>query len=98
MERSFRSRNVDVFIRESDDRVEVTLDGQPIDVEKIDGEYHSQLANQFVGFKTLDELVDTLLHNEGRVWSLSGDIGSPGGHRHGGGAGGDEEGHGPRHR
>ena len=85
MERSFRSRNVDVSIRETDDQVELTLDGHPIDVAKVDGEYHSQLANQFVGFKTLDELVDTLLHNEGRVWTLHGDTGPPGPHHHGGG-------------
>lgn len=70
--RSYRSRGVDVQIRETKTRVEVTLDGMPIDVEIVDGEYHSQFANQFTSFASVDEVVDTLLANEGRTWTLHG--------------------------
>jgi hypothetical protein len=84
--RSYRSRGVDVEIRERKDHVEVTLDGVPIRVDIVDGEYHSQLANQFTAFASVDEVVDTLLANEGRTWTLRGHICDercgPAGHHH----------------
>ena len=79
MERSFRSQGVDVTIRESRGRVELELNGEPIEVTKIDDQYHSQLAHQFKAFDSMDELVDTLLRNEGRLWKLA-----PPGMGHGG--------------
>lgn len=82
MERSFRSRGVDVTIREEDDSVALELNGQPIEVAKIEGQYHSQTAHQFRTFDTIDEIVETLLRNEGRYWKLEGPP-APGGH-HGG--------------
>lgn len=97
--RHFRSRGVDVSIREAKDRVELTLDGVPIRVSVVDGKFHSQLANQFRSFDSVDEVVDTLLANEGRTWTLHGhvcdDRCGPHGH-HGGGSGGAHgHGHGP---
>lgn len=84
--RRYRSRGVDVEIRETKNRVEVRLDGMPIDVEIVDGEYHSQFANQFIAFATVDEVVDTLLANEGRTWTLTGHFCDercgPAGHHH----------------
>lgn len=108
--RRFRSRGVDVEIREAPERaegqgperVEVMLDGRLIPVTFDCGEYYSQLANQFTGFATIDDLVETLLANEGRTWTLHGELrghgtagphgqppdeGGQGGHGgHGGGA------------
>jgi len=85
--RVYRSRGVDVETRETKKRVEVRLDGMPIDVEIVDGEYHSQFANQFTSFASLDEVVDTLLANEGRTWTLHGHFCDercgPAGHHHG---------------
>jgi len=91
--RRYRSRGVDVEIRETTVRpvgkdphtgtVELTLDGVPIPVSAIDGQYHSQLANQFTAFGTIDDVVETLLDNEGRTWTLH----SGGGHNHGTGGG-----------
>ena len=85
MDRKFKQRDVDVTIKESKNRVELELNGEPIEVAKIEGSYHSQLAHQFKSFDTIDELVDTLLQNEGRYWKLA-----PGGHgphaAHGGAA------------
>ena len=118
--RRYRMRGVDVAIKEdnlglhggraADNKVQLTLDGKPIDVEMVDGKYHCQLANQFVAFDTIDEVVDTLLANEGRTWTLHGHFCDercgPAGHHHGGGGGhapGDEHdaggghGHGPDH-
>lgn len=98
--RSYRSRGVDVEIKESKSRVEVKLDGVPIDVSVLDGKFHSQLANQFTEFGSLDALVDTLLANEGRTWSLHGDVCNercgPGGHHHDHGSGGGHD-HGGGH-
>jgi hypothetical protein len=85
--RRYRSRGVEVEIREAKDHVELMLDGIPINVSIIDGQFHSQLANQFKSFATIEEVVDTLLANEGRTWVLH----SPG-TGHGGG------GHGPHTR
>jgi hypothetical protein len=96
--RRYRTRGVEVEIKENtlglrggraaDNRVELTLDGKPIDVEMVDGKYHCQLANQFMAFDTIDEVVDTLLANEGRTWTLHGHFCDercgPGGHHHGG--------------
>jgi hypothetical protein len=85
--RSYRSRGVDVEIVESADKVELTLDGHPIDVELIDGEYFSNTAGMFTSFGSVDEIVDTLLANEGRTWTLHGHVCDercgPGGHHHG---------------
>jgi hypothetical protein len=86
--RKYRSRGVDVEIRESADEVELSLDGMQVPVSIVDGEYHSQLANQFTAFETIDEVVDTLLANEGRTWTLHGHVCDErcddrgGGHRH----------------
>jgi len=94
--RSYRSRGVDVETRETKNRVELRLDGIPFDVEIVDGEYHSQLANQFTSFASLDEVVDTLLANEGRTWTLHGHFCDercgPAGHHHDG-----SHGHGEGH-
>ena len=84
--RRFRSRGIDVEIREAPDRVELSLDGIPIEVELVDGAFHSPLANQFEGFSSVDEIVDLLLENEGRTWTLHGHICDdrcgPHGHHH----------------
>ena len=91
--RSYRSRGVDVEIEESPERVELRLDGHPIDVAFIDGEYHSQTANMFTSFSSVEEIVDTLLANEGRTWTLHGHVCDescgPEGHHHPDGSGHD---------
>lgn len=99
--RRFRSRGVDVEIREGRNRVELKLDGQPIRVAIIDGKVHCQLAGQFRTFESIDDVVDTLLANEGRTWTLHGHIcdercGEAGHHHHDHPAGHDHghEGHG----
>jgi hypothetical protein len=84
--RRYRSRGVDVEIREAKNHVELKLDGKPVHVSIIDGKVHSQLANQFRAFDSIDEVVDTLLKNEGRTWTLHGHICdarcAEGGHHH----------------
>lgn len=85
--RRYRSRGVDVEIDESGGRVGLKLDGLPIDVELIDGEYHSQTANMWTSFSSVEEIVDTLLANEGRTWTLHGRV--RGSH----GSGGHADGH-----
>lgn len=80
MKRSFKRGGVDVVVDESGDDVTLELNGHAIEVAKIDGQYHSQTAHQFRTFDTLDEVVDTLLHNEGRYWQLE----SAPGAQHGG--------------
>ena len=84
--RLYRSRGVDVEIREARNRVELKLDGQAVHVSIIDRKVHCQLANQFRAFDSIDEVVDTLLANEGRTWTLHGHVCdercSPGGHHH----------------
>ena len=84
--RSYRSRGVNVEISESKDRVELKLDGKPIDVSVIDGKFHSQLANQVTEFGSVDDIVDVLLANEGRTWTLHGRVcdrpSHPGGQHH----------------
>lgn len=107
--RRYRTRGVDVEIRETslglraaraaDNRVELTLDGKRIAVSMVDGKYHCQLANQFVEFATIDAVVETLLANEGRTWTLHGHFCDErcgrGGHHHGGaGDGGHDHDHG----
>jgi hypothetical protein len=72
--RRYVSRGVDVEMEEASGRVELTLDGIPIPVSVVDGEYHSQLANQFTAFSSVDEIVDVLLANEGRTWTLHGHV------------------------
>ena len=98
MKREFESRGVNVTVNESGDDVTLELNGHPIEVAKIDGQYHSQTAHQFRSFATMEELIDTLLRNEGRYWQLEsptqhGGHGTPHptprppapGHGHGGG-------------
>lgn len=72
--RRYRSRGVDVEIRESRGRVELSFDGVAIPVSFIDGRYHSDRANQFRAFESVDEIVETLLSNEGRTWTLHGHV------------------------
>lgn len=72
--RRYRSRGVDVEIREAPTTVELFLDGHPVWVTKDGDEYHSQLANQFMAFPTIDDVVATLLANEGRTWTLHGHV------------------------
>lgn len=72
--RRYRSRGVEVEIREAKDHVELKLDGKPIHVSVDNGEYHCQLANQFTAFGSIDDVVDTLLANEGRTWTLHGHV------------------------
>jgi hypothetical protein len=74
MTRHYRSRGVDVEIREARNRVELKLDGKAIHVSIIDGMVHCQLANQFRAFDSIDDVVDTLLANEGRTWTLHGHV------------------------
>ncbi|CAN5266843.1 hypothetical protein BH24CHL7_BH24CHL7_14130 [soil metagenome] len=89
--RTYRSRGVDVEIDESVEQVQLRLDGHPIDVEFIDGEYFSQTANMFTSFGSVEEVADTLLANEGRTWTLHGHVCDescgPEGHHHGPGEG-----------
>lgn len=70
--RRYRNRGVDVQVREGKNWVELELDGTPVEVEVVDDEYFSFLANMFTGFASMDDLVDTLLANEGRTWTLHG--------------------------
>lgn len=72
--RRYRSRGVDVEIREKATAVELFLDGHPVRVTKDGEEYHCQLANQFRPFPTIDDVVETLLANEGRTWTLHGHL------------------------
>jgi hypothetical protein len=69
-QRHYTSRGVEVTIEEGKEGICLTLDGEPIEVTRIGGEYHSQLANQFTAFATIDELVEELLRNEGLYWVL----------------------------
>jgi hypothetical protein len=102
-ERSFKRQGVDVTIREDGDRVELELDGHPVPVSRVEGKYLSQFAHMFKTFDSVDAVVDTLLENEGRTWTLSGGApGSPlgghgshehGGHEHGGHEHGGHGGH-----
>jgi hypothetical protein len=77
--RRYLSRGVEVEIRdpgdlESNEKVELTLDGLPVDVSLINGKYYSQLAHPFLAFDSIDEIVDTLMANEGRTWTLHGGL------------------------
>ncbi|MEV7442909.1 hypothetical protein AB0O22_17430 [Streptomyces sp. NPDC091204] len=81
--RHYVSRGVDVRVTEEADEIRLQLDDMPINVTYLHGEYHSQLANQFTGFPTIDALVDSLLETEGQTWTLHGRL-RGGGHSHGG--------------
>jgi hypothetical protein len=70
--RRYRSRGVEVEIGEAEDAVELTLDGHPIKVAYLDGKYSSQTANMFRTYDSVEEIVDELLANEGRTWTLHG--------------------------
>jgi hypothetical protein len=102
--RRFLNRGVLVEISESpgdaargaSHRVALTLDGVPIDVTVEGGEYFAHEAHMFTGFGSMDVLVDHLLANEGRLWTLHGHVCDErcrgGHHHHGDGSG---HGHGP---
>ena len=72
--RRFRSRSVDVEIRQAKNLIELKLDGKPIHVSIVDGEVHCQLANQFTAFSSIDDVVAALLAKEGRTWTLHGHL------------------------
>ncbi|WP_371589023.1 hypothetical protein [Streptomyces virginiae] len=89
--RRYMSRGVDVQIGEAESGgVNLRLDGLPVDVIFLNGEYHSQLANMFTGFRTIDDLVDSLLETQGKTWVLRGGARTCAGH---GGGGHDHGGH-----
>jgi hypothetical protein len=96
--RRFLNRGVQVEIREAPGRVALTLDGVPIEVSVDRGEYFAHVAHMFTGFGSIDALVDHLLANEGRTWTLHGHVCDErcrgGGHHHGHGSG---HGHGHDH-
>ena len=94
--RQYVSRGVDVRITAENDELELRLDDIPIAVAYLNGEYHSQLANQFTGFPTMDALVDSLLETEGKTWSLHGGL-RDGTYPHGGEHGVPGTGHGHHH-
>jgi hypothetical protein len=89
--RKFVTRGVEVSIAQEGKRVALTLDGIPVKVSIVDGEYHCQLAHQFTGFGSIDDIVETLLAKEGRTWTLHGHLcdescgpeGHGPGHKHG---------------
>lgn len=90
------SRGVDVRIAQGEGgSVDLRLDGMPVQVTYMDGEYHSQLANMFTGFPTIDDLVESLLQTQGRTWVLRGGHTGGGGHDHDHdhGGGGHDHGH-----
>ncbi|MFF1374579.1 hypothetical protein OG280_00505 [Streptomyces virginiae] len=80
--RHYVSRGMDVRITAEKEEIELRLNGMPVDVIYLDGEYHSQMANQFTGFPTIDALVESLLQTQGRTWSGRGGS-CCGGHPHG---------------
>jgi hypothetical protein len=86
--RRFVSRGVEVSIVQEGKRVELKMDGVPVHVSLVDGEFHCQLANQFTAFGSIDHIVETLLSNEGRTWTLHGHVCDancgPSGHHSGG--------------
>jgi hypothetical protein len=92
-ERSFKRQGVDVTIREDGENVELELNGHPVPVAVTKGQYTSQFAHMFRRFDSVEEIVDTLLSNEGKTWTLKeggtpmdphGGHGGHGGHGHGG--------------
>ncbi len=88
--RRYTAHGIEVAIEEGKEGISLTLDGEPIEVTRIGDEYHSQLANQFTAFATIDELVEELLRNEGRYWVLQrGAAGPSHPHHHMGGMGGE---------
>ena len=88
--RRFLNRGVKVEISEGTDRAALTLDGVPIDVSVDRGEYFAHVAHMFTSFGSMDALVDHLLANEGRTWTLHGHVCDErcgGGHHHDHGSG-----------
>jgi hypothetical protein len=88
--RRFLNRGVQVEVSEAPNKVALTLDGVPIDVSVDRGEYFAHVAHMFTAFGSIDALVDHLLENEGRTWTLHGhvcDENCRGGHHHDHGAG-----------
>jgi hypothetical protein len=65
---------MNVEIGESKNFVELRFDGKAIDVSVVNGRFHSQLANQFTEFGSVDNIVELLLANEGRTWTLHGHV------------------------
>ena len=57
-----------VEIAEDDKGVRLTIDRHPVEVEIVDGKYSSHLANMFVMYDDIYQLVDELFANEGRTW------------------------------
>ncbi len=88
-ERSFKRQGVDVTIREEGDNVELELNGNPVPVSVSGDQYSSQFAHMFRTFDSVDEIVDTLIENEGKTWTLKEGEPMPG---HGGHGGGDPHG------
>jgi len=91
-----QGRQVELY--EDDDGVSLKIDGHPIDVEVVDGKYASHLANMFVDYDDVYQLIDQLFATEGKTWlfghphhphphPVAPDAGHHGGH-HGGGRGG----------
>ena len=72
--RTFRVRGVEVTVVQDRKRVELKLDGIPIHVSVVDGEFHCQLANQFTAFGSIDHVIETLLAREGQTWTLHGHL------------------------
>ena len=88
--RRFLNRGVRVEISEAPDAVALRLDGVPIEVSVDRGEYFAHVAHMFTGFGSVDALVDHLLANEGRTWTLHGHVCDErcgGGHHHDHGSG-----------
>ena len=88
--RRFLNRGVQVEIGEAPGTVALTLDGVPIEVSVDRGEYFAHVAHMFTGFGSIDALVDHLLANEGRTWTLHGHVCDEhcrGGHHHDHGSG-----------
>lgn len=57
-----------VEIGEDDQGVHLTIDRHPVEVEIVDGKYSSHLANMFVMYDDIYQLLDELFENEGRTW------------------------------
>ena len=72
--RLYRARGVEVAVVQDRKRVELKLDGIPIHVTVVDGEFHCQLANQFTALGSIDHVIEVLLATEGRTWTLHGHL------------------------
>jgi hypothetical protein len=59
-------------------RPKLLVDGYPIDVAVIDGEYHSMHASMFRGYPSLESLAEAVVQGRGPYWRPG-----PAGHEHG---------------